>query len=102
VQNENVQGNRGSSCREGEYEQCWRIELPFGGEAKDCKCLPNAGAMIEQPGIVDVNPKAEAVIDRAHTDADAIKNLARYVDAKERERGISIEEIQKLNFQNLP
>lgn len=28
------------ACGENEYEQCWRIELPFGAEARDCKCLP--------------------------------------------------------------
>lgn len=29
-----------SACSEKEYEQCWRLKLPFGAEAKDCKCLP--------------------------------------------------------------
>lgn len=102
VRNNGGPAQASSGCSTDQYEQCRRIVLGAFGAAKDCKCLPKVGGSTSLPQRLEVHPKAEAVHDRTSTDAEVVAKLASYIDAKEREGGISIEEIQKLHFQTPP
>jgi hypothetical protein len=61
------------ACGPNEYEQCWRIEWPRGGEARDCKCLPKhdgpAGKIAEA-----LKPTVGAVVEEARKSPQAIAN----------------------------
>jgi hypothetical protein len=62
------------ACNPNEYEQCWRIELPFGNEAKDCKCLPKAGGDVADVVEGTVKPTVGAIIDETRKSPQAIAN----------------------------
>ena len=62
-----------AACAPNEYEQCWRIEWPWGGEARDCKCLPKydgPGARIAE----SLKPTIGAVAEEARKTPQAIAN----------------------------
>jgi hypothetical protein len=90
-------------CEANAYEQCWSVDLGPVGVIKDCKCLPKVGGDIAEPKAIQVpHPKAEEVIEKNKSESEAVAKLARYIDAKENAGGISIEEIQRLQYQRLP
>jgi len=61
------------ACGRDEYEQCWRIEIPFIGEGKDCKCLPKVGGAAGRIG-EELKPTIGAVAEEVRKSPQAIAN----------------------------